>query len=439
MSEYTENHDRTIDENLRAAAPGLGLPPAPSAEQIASWRTPVAMKIQEAGEGGAGGATHRRPRFRWLAAGSAIAATLAVGTALFMLSAGNAVQASTIIQNLRQKQVRGMNIRIDRVSAEGVTVDGLVRIRSRNPIRVDQLAERDPFGPEEFGALHGAVTFTTGAGFPDLPDASIRFETAFTDRGGWVFVQASDETADRIAEREPRAAFIAGMARSGVILNIGAITPEMLKSFAPPQPPEGALDDLSDDQVDSINQAQDNFGKATGVPMDKLVVSHDDEGKRRVTVTLGARANGNGGSPIVRVDSADGLLNSVAGRMLNGTARRGELEELTGYLAKANQDAKVKDLGGGKYLLVTELSDPLHPAAPGVKPEREATLTIAYEEQGGVQWAEVTNLREATGTIRIDFVDDAIDASLLEYQRLVEPGRTGYLDLNMLKRFFGAE
>lgn len=431
MSEYTDHHDRSIDENLRAAAPGLDLPAPPSAERIAAWRTPAPMKME-----GRENVAPRRPRFRYLAAGSALAATLAIGTALFMISAGNTVQAGTIIQNLRQKQIRGVNITVNKIAAEGYTIDGMIRIRSKSPIRVDQLAERDPFGPDEFGRLHANLTISGDASARPFPNSTWRGECAFSEDVGWVFVKMSEGMADAMNTGMPEWAMMTNLSRNGMVLNIGAITPEMLKMLTPPAPHEEALRDLTDEQIASINNASENFEKATGQPQNRLNSSTDSDGKRRVSVTLGMQANENGAGPIVKVEGAGQPANAAAMRMLNGTARRAELEQLTAFLKNANQNATVKDLGGGKYLLTADLTDPADPPAPGTT-RRDATLTLAYEEQGGVQWAEITNLREASGSLRVDFVEDDIEPEALNYRRLVVQGQTGYIDLNMMMRMMG--
>ena len=63
---------------------------------------------------------------------------------------------------------------------------------------------------------------------------------------------------------------------------------------------------------------------------------------------------------------------------------------------------------------------------------------MSYQEDGGVRWAEICNMRDATGTVRFEFVSDPaadpIDPSLLGYERLVETGKTNYLDLRMVMR-----
>ena len=53
-----------------------------------------------------------------------------------------------------------------------------------------------------------------------------------------------------------------------------------------------------------------------------------------------------------------------------------------------------------------------------------------------MQWAEIINMRDTTGTIRIEFDAEEIDPALLQYDRLVETGKTNYLDLRQVMRFF---
>lgn len=424
--DHDDGADRLIDENLRAAMPRLDAAPRPNAQTVASWRTPASLPIAHA---------KRRPRLRWWAAGSAVAATIAFTTALLTITAGSSVQAGTIIDQLRQKQIRGVDIALNALSAQGVTVNGHLQMRSRESIRVDQLAERDPFGPEEFGAMHGTVSITTDA-TADFPNASINAEAAFTDHSGWVYLHASDGTIQAMQQQAPQMAFMVQMLRSGLVLNIGAITPELLQRIGPHDPPPEVLDDLTDEQIASINNASENFEKATGQAHKRLNAQTDADGQRRVTVSLGMQANDKGSAPVIRVDPGDGRASAAAMRLLNGTARRTELEQLTGFLKNANQNATVRDLGAGRYLLTAELTDPANPPAPGTS-RRDGTLTVMYEEHGGVQWAEITDLREASGSIRITFVDNDIDPAQLEYKRLVEPGVTGFIDLSAMLRLMG--
>lgn len=427
--DHDDAADRLIDENLREVMPRLDVAPTPNAQTVASWRTPAPLtSLPIAG-------SPRRSRARWWAAGSAVAATIAFTTALFTITAGSSVQAGTIIDQLRQKRIRGVDISLNALSAEGVTVNGKIQMRSRESIRVDQLAERDPFGPEEFGAMHGTVSITTDQ-TARFPDASITAEAAFTDRSGWVYLHASDTTIQAAQQQAPQMAFMMQMLRSGLVLNIGAITPELLQRIGPHDPPPGALDDLTDEQIASINNASENFEKATGKPHKRLNAATDADGKRRVSVTLGMQANDKGSAPVIRLDPGEGPTGAAAMRLLNGTARRTELEQLIGFLKNTNQNATVKDLGAGKYMLTAELTDPANPPAAGTT-RRDATMTVMYEEQGGVQWAEITDLREATGSIRVTFVDNDIDPALLGYKRLVEPGVTGFIDLNAMLRLMG--
>ena len=64
------------------------------------------------------------------------------------------------------------------------------------------------------------------------------------------------------------------------------------------------------------------------------------------------------------------------------------------------------------------------------------TMLALVSLTAGVQWAEFSNMRDATGTVRFDFDSDPIDPALLAYERLVETGKTNYLDLRMVMRMF---
>ncbi len=467
--------DRTMDANLRAIGPSLGLPGGLSQERIAAFRamghsTP---RISRSDSDASDSPGRRRPRSRWLAIGSAMAACVAIGTALFSMSSGSRVEASTILNDLRQRQVSGIDIDLMGLGAEGVTVNGMLRLRLQRPVTVDQLgdADMDGNGP---GAVYAKLAVETDATVNELPNARFGMEMAFSPNVGWVYLIADDATADRIQQVEPRAAFISNMARSGLLVNIGAIDEDLLAEFgldgsalaefedarlqAHDQAQRtgvairvrqraeinvsGDLNNLTDEQIQSINEAQRALDRVSNrTPADRLVVETDAEGRR--TVRLAAETQSGDASSVdsagQRAESADdarmrGIENAVRS-LLTGTARQGELDQIRNLLTQANGTATVRNLGRGEYELVADLRD--ETARPGEA--GSAQLTVRYLEDQGVQWVELSRIDGATGSIRLAFAGDPIAPELMNADRLITVGRTNYVDLRaMLPMIRGA-
>lgn len=472
--------DRTLDENLRAIGPMLGLPSAPSGTAAAKFRsggtgTEPAAELRLAGERDSEGATsRRRPQRRWLAIGSAMAACVALGTVLFTMSAASRVEASTILNDLRQRQITGIDLDLNGIGAMGAAVDGTLKVRLKNPVTVDQLSDDQALERAGFGGLYAKLAVSTDGTVQELPNAQFGVEMAFSSDVGWVYLLADETTAHRIIDAEPRAAFLANMAQSGLLVNIGALdenlihalgldgeihgmisnTEEDAQSSAESRGAsirmrqqakidiKGDLNDLTDEQVKSVNDAQEQFDKLTKQKHSKrLTIGATSDGKRVVKV-VGIVTSADGQSDGLHIEGSNaaevariGNIETIARTMLSGTARQGELEQLKTILTQANTKATVQNLGGGEYELVADIRDDEAPKGQSAA----ARLTIRYQEDAGVQWAELSNMAAAQGSIRFSFASGPIDPALFNSQRLITVGQTNYLDLrSMLPMIKGA-
>lgn len=409
MEPMNESHDRNFDANLRAMAPNLSIPPALKPEEIAAFRSAApALRLESADPPPA------KRRSRWLAFGSAMAACVAIGAVAFTLATGTRVEASTILANLRARQISGVNLTFNKLSSEGVTLDGVVQMRMLRPIAIDQIADDEGWNEGDFGAIYTRMEITTAADAPEFPNARLNVESAFSPDLGWIHIKSDEQTVNQVTQAIPQVTPFANMTRNGLLLNIGRIDPELFEQLGFPSPEDMACP-----------------------PPPPGASSAPADGKRSITLSAGASAKGGpnlgvsvDGSP--RSDS-EAAIESLARSILSGQARQQELEQLKGYLIKANQHATVRNLGGGRYELVADLHD--ENAPPGAP--SKATLTVNYEEQGGVQWAELSNLEHTTGSIRFEFADGQIDPALLNSDRLVVVGQTSYVDLRSILKLFG--
>ncbi|MBY0310952.1 MAG: hypothetical protein K2W85_02670 [Phycisphaerales bacterium] len=476
MHNDTDHHaepnaaDRTLDHNLRAIGPTLGLPSRPSAEQLASFRDDAAdhaAELRLAGaDDGALATQRRRPRSGWLAVGSAMAACVAIGTVLFTMSSASRVEASTILNDLRQRQISGIDLDLNGLGADGALINGTLKVRLKNPVTVDQLGDDQAMDAAGFGAMYAKLAVTTDASVRELPNAQFGIEMAFSPEVGWVYLIGDETTAQRIIDAEPRAAFLASMAKSGLLVNIGALDEDLLKQIGVDGDLEammndaehdardhaqdtgasirlrqqakidikGDLNNLTDEQIAKINKVQDDLDQLSGSkPSPRLKVSVDDKGKRIVKVGVGA-SDGRAQAKVQVSGATDDEsarirgMENIARTMLSGTARQGELEQLKTILTQANTKATVTNLGRGEYELVADLRDEDLQAGQG----GSAQLTVRYIEGEGVQWAELSKIQGVAGSVRFAFANDPIDPALLNSQRLVTVGQTNYIDLRAM-------
>ncbi len=384
--------DALFDANLRQFGSRIGPVPARSALTLAGTD--------------AAPTTKRRPR--WLAWGSAMAACIAAGVVIFSQPWGNSVQASTIISGLRTKEFGGVNILFDHVSSQGTTVDGVVRMRLKDPISIDRLD--DPKAMESsarLGVAYGKFTLTSDGGPAGGAPSVIDAEGALTPGSGWMYVRASDAAARQLSEGNPMAGAMVEMAQHGMVLNVGGLDERFFEGLSAMVCPGSAQ---SGGLHTSVERTPDGHGKVS------------------IGMQLGAPGN----------PSAEQFrrLIGLARMVLSGKARQSELEQMRSTLQNDfSQKSAVQTLGAGRFLLTTALPGPPE-AAPGGTGAAGGTLRVLYEQSGGVRWAEMSNMPGATGTIRVEFESEPIDASLLAYERLVQTGTTNYLDLRVVMRMF---
>ena len=416
--EHRDEMDAMMDANLRALGGRIGPVAAPDATTVRSWRmgeqeTP-GLRLAAASDDAAGMKVVRLRRSRWLAAGSAVAACIAIGAVVVLQPWGSTVQASTILEGLRSKTFGGVNLRFDHVSSGGTTVDGFIRMRLNEAVSIETLNKAHALdGKDHFGAAYGKFTITTDDRVPGWAGGKIEAEGALTRGSGWMYVLATDRTVGQIAAAEPRAAGIASMAGNGVLLNVGGLD-------------ESFFEGLNAMICPAAKMKGSGSGGGAGL---HASVEPTPDGRHRVTIGMGATTMGAGAPNAEQIQK----FASLARMVLSGQARQGELDQMRKMIQDDfSQKASVQKLGGGRYLLTADMPDPDHPgnATPG------ATLTVCYEEQGGVEWAEIGKMRDSTGTIRVEFVADPIDPALLAYDRLVETGKTNYLDLRKIMRIF---
>jgi hypothetical protein len=400
--------DAHIDAALRDLAAQVSIPGEERAHAAAEAPAPIVLAEARP--------AHRR-RSRWLAAGSALAACMAGGALLWTTSGRSEVRAAEILASLRQAQFQGLDIELDGLSAGGATIDGLIRLRLQRPVALEQLADdQDGRTLEDagFGGVHARLHVTTGPSVEGWANADLNFECAFTPTLGWAYARASDASVDQLVHAYPQAQFFADMARHGLIVNTGPITPDMFTGGGNAVYGFGIHPDAPDADA----------GGHGAVSIRAHVNGTDDPDDVHAGVQVSVSPRPGAAGP----DEA--TMDRLARAVMTGRAGQRELDEIKNLLLGENQRATVENLGGGRYALTADLGE------PGVAGP-DASVRVIYEQDAGVRSVEIRPLKDAAGVIRLTMAADPLDAPSLDYQRLVQPGTTGYLDLQALRGLMG--
>lgn len=401
-----DRDDAHIDANLRLLAQHVSIPgePAPA----------TAAVRHEAHQPREGRPTRRRfARPRWLAATSALAAGLAVSAMLWTQHSSSKVHAAEILASLRQAQVLGMDIQLDRVSSEGMIVDGTIRVRTARPIALSRIDDEAVWDNAGFGGVHAALRMTGSPDAQAMPGMDLTLEAAFTPEAGWLFVRGDAGTIDRMAADFPQAAGFLAPARTGLLLNIGPVDEESINQ----------LGRAMSVHVGEHDEAADDDAPRNGLSIHGSVTRADPAGPSEpgVRISIQGSASAHAGP-----GPHDEAIERLGSGLLRGTAGRAELDQLRALLDGHDQQATVNDLGGGRYELLARLKD-----------EGETTpsaeVRIFYQQDAGVSGVEIRPLKDATGVIRLSMAQDPIPAADLAPERLANTPGVMTMDLRLLR------
>lgn len=424
MSEaMNQHHDQPSDAsvgeaNMRSIAAAIELGAEPTAQQRARWRSAPATRKGLARL--TGGRLSLRSRL-W-AAGSAIAATAAIG-ALFIhsLGGGSPVQASTILTSLRQAVISGVNVSVRGVAAEGFTIDGDMHLRFDQPVSMEAIFEHDDDAFPEIPTMYASLDVRAN-GFSMLEGLDTHVELASSAESTWAFIQANPKAGIAPARL---ARHVMGVTMFGVMIDFG---PGGLKA------------------LDLFNDARQDAGAGAA--------GEDDEPRYTISVGMKAHVHNGLSFDVHRGEKADGHegLHAQAGggagedsdavrhdallrQILTGRAGDAEINEMLEILQRHAADAEVEPQGNGRYLLKV-LMDPSDPAANAGSPAG-SMVQVSYAQDRGVEWAEFVGVGELTGAVRVDFTDGPIDPALFNKDRLIVPGRTTVVSPQMLRSLIG--
>jgi hypothetical protein len=394
VADNADHADTLTDLNLRAFADVMKMPgEAPIADDT---------RVHDAHEARPARRRSRRPR--WFAFGSAAAAAcLAIAGIVYTQHSTPRVQAAEILASLRQAQILGLDIALDHLSTEGVTVDGLLRMRLKHPVAVEQIDDPAAWDQNNFGAVHAALHITTDGRAQEAPNLDATFEMAFTEQFGWIYIKTDAATADHFAQQFPPARGFIGPAANGLLLNIGPIDEEFLSGLN--------VNVAHDDRIDGPSGRPSITVSGSAHQADP-----DAHTPGTVSVETSIKVSGAGND----------ALEQLSTNLLRGTAGRAEIDQIKSLLNGQNQQATVNDLGQGRYELVTMLKD-TDEAQPS------ARMTILYEQNAGVRTVSIEPLDGATGAIHLAMAEAPINPADLDIARAQAIPGTTYFDMRMFR------
>lgn len=336
----------------------------------------------------------RNPRFL-TAAGSAVAASIAIGAFLWIAPRHSVVQASTILRSFRQSLLDGFRLSMKDVGAEGVRVNGDFCVRFR-------CAGVDADGPLDPSRIEpDAVGFELAVRADDSADADVRgldvvLAGSFSPASQWVYLRV-ENLPEEVIQDEPLAMAFLPMLRNGVFLQLDGL--------------QGALTAPLGDLFDDVFKAAPAQEPVSDPPLARM----SWEGAGRV---------------MTEAPKAD-AFDKLAEDLLYGRAGPEHLDELATLIEKAARQAEVVDLGGGLYRLTArDFTRETSPDDADFAMLQRIEANITYRRGAGVESAQVLNIGDYEGAIQFGPLSDTAGAAR-DAGRYVD-GATTVLDLGSL-------
>lgn len=483
--------DEQLDRNLRLIGGRIELPADPTPQQQARWKElPATPLANIAGEPPAIGvrSMKRNRYFAWV--GSAAAAvTLAVFTGLLLVPSSR-VHAGMILQSFRQSLSDGFRITFENVVVEGVRADGEVNVTFSGPV------DENTTGELPVDSLYAEARVQ---GLPESESEGLSLEFRLVDNAAesWLYFR-TDSLPASLLEEEPMLAFVENMTRNGVLLDLENV--EAHRRAGPdgsgvsletsitasvgaadhPQPVQGGDADAAPASGVTIHTHIGSSPDLEGLPAEiqeqvraaiaeraadgqsgAFVRTHvttsakaveaaealrgsdaDAAVNKKWQLRLGANADSDSAGAAVSLDSnsAPSEFERLLDDIVSGKARGQEIQRLIQALQISPEAATLTQDGNGTYLLTaTQIGAGLGVAEAERAMLDKMVLRIAYREDSGLQWAELSNVGDAGGRIRFEHSPGAIDPARLQKSSVIEPGKTWVLDAGKLGSMFGID
>lgn len=414
MAQMHDREDETLDRNLRRIGAELHLPSPPSPQTQNSWKSSTASRAAEViafpQPQSLGAKLMRNPRFLTLA-GSA-AASVAIGGFLWLSAAHNTVQASTILNSFRERLFQGFHVTMRNIGAEGVHVDGEFHAR----FKPFDLA--NPPKPED--ADVEAVAFDMNVKADESADeiGGLRLHVAGAgdDQSQWMFIQA-DSIPSQLVEDEPMAAVAMQFLNNGILLDLNGIF-DLLNEAVP-----DLVTDLSIfGDEDTPDATSDNKTVKVSVDMGAKQTDADHLASAKTAVSIDWN------------NPSEEQIQQFAQDFLLGRAGPEHIEAIVQLIQQAARDVTVRETEPGLYILrASDFTISVDESDEDIEMLKRMVVEIAYRRDHGVEYANIANIGEYNGELRLSFADEQIDPKLFDRERFLEQGGVTVLNLAALK------
>lgn len=423
-----ENHtpitDANIDATLRRAAANMGMPEGLSAARLAA--------ITGGTNGAPVGVGHEAAvvRRRWIGPrraalmASAAAVALAAGTIAVLSLSTPRVQASTILESLRNNAIGGLSIEMNMVGdSSDEIISGTITFAFASPVSPASLF---PESLDQMQNIPEPSAFTIDVNVNAGGEEGFAGRVRAARGGGtdWVYAKIDHMPSGMPAGEEGGflATVISNVLRTGVLVDLG---PDGFAKFAEQAGGSPSFGPQVPDMPDAAGVSSVEI-EAHQVKIQAAFEAGRQRAEAHRAADLAARGivlpevqpgdDQTGGAAWSTFDSS-----SISGKLrplLTGDAGASQLHALADLL-KGGGSATVTDQGNGDYLLTT--------TAPVTPDEPPTAMAIAYRQGEGVRWVRVTLGSEATpgprGTVTITpMASGFIDPARLDKANAVPQG-----------------
>jgi hypothetical protein len=390
MTDRDRPNDELLDRNLRLIGERLSLPAAPTAFQRAAWKSASHSGVFAAVPGKARllqkGVRFMKAHKTLTAAGSAVAATIAIAAMMLLPALQKDVEAAVIFESFRQTLNNALEITIRDVGAEGIRVNGKIIALRGGTEQEEALAEGVS------GTCYIDVSVKADETADDVANMDVDVVLSITPEDQWVYLKMRQLPQEVVSEEPIAAAILGGLTRNGLLLDLTGI----LK--------QSEMNEI----VDEINDAFEEIREA-GVEVSAALQS-SEEGEEK--------------------DAKEAELERIVAGLLTGEATGADIDSLVTLLETHAKNISVKEVRRGEYVLKAsgftfeEELDEEEMALVG-----NIALEIHYLEGSGVTEADVLHIGPYDGSISLRTTDVTVDDEMFNKERYLSEG-VQYLDLS---------
>ena len=221
MTERDRPNDELLDRNLRLIGERLSLPAAPTAFQRAGWKSASHSGVFASVPGKARllqkGVRFMKAHKTLTAAGSAVAATIAIAAMMLLPALQRNVEAAVIFESFRQTLNNALEITIQDVGAEGIRVNGKV-------IALRSLTEEEQAPAEDVsGVCYVDVSVKADETADDVANLDMDVVLSITPEDQWVYLKMRHLPQEVVQEEPLAAALLTGLTKNGLLLDLTGI------------------------------------------------------------------------------------------------------------------------------------------------------------------------------------------------------------------------